>query len=76
MTTDARPLLPTVKAPITLVVPWSDSAFGKNRTLAFYGKQYAGATNVQYADIGDSGHMVMLDQPQAFQAAVEAFIAK
>jgi len=76
MTTDARPLLPTVKAPITLVVPWSDSAFGKDRTLAFYGKQYAGATNVHYADIGDAGHMVMLDQPQAFEAAVEAFLAK
>ena len=64
------------KPPITLVVPWSDSAFGKDRTLAFYGRQYAGATNVHYADIGDAGHMVMLDQPQAFQAAAEVFLAK
>ena len=76
MTTDARPLLPATKAPITIVVPWSDSAFGKERTLAFYGKQYANAPNVRYADIGDAGHMVMLDQPKAFEDALEAFLGQ
>ena len=74
--TDARPLLPAIKAPITIVVPWSDTAFGRERTLAFYAKQYAGAAKVQFADIGDAGHFVMLDQPQAFEAALEAFLAR
>lgn len=76
MTTDARPLLPAIKAPITVVVPWSESAFGKDRTLAFYARQYAGAAKVTYADIGGAGHFVMLDQPEAFEAALKAFLAK
>jgi pimeloyl-ACP methyl ester carboxylesterase len=76
MITDARPLLPAIKAPITVVVPWSEAAFGRERTLAFYAKQYAGAAKVSYADIGDAGHFVMLDQPQAFEAALETFLAK
>jgi len=76
MITDARPLLPAIQAPITVVVPWSDTAFGKERTLAFYAKQYAGAAKVEFADIGDAGHFVMLDQPQAFNAALGAFAGK
>ena len=59
MVTDARPLLPAIKAPITVVVPWSETAFGRERTLTFYAKQYAGAANVRFADIGDAGHFVM-----------------
>lgn len=74
MTTDARPLLPGIRAPITVVVPWSDGAFGRERTLAFYGRQYAGAANVCFADVGDSGHFVMLDQPEAFRAALREFL--
>jgi pimeloyl-ACP methyl ester carboxylesterase len=76
MTTDARPLLPTIKAPIIVVVPWSDSAFGRERTLAFYSRQYAGALNVRYADIGDAGHFVMLDQPARFAEEVKRFVAE
>ena len=76
MTTDARPMLPAIKAPITVVVPWSDSAFGKERTLAFYGRQYAGATSVRYADIGDAGHFVMLDQPGRFSEELKSFLSK
>ena len=75
MTTDARPMLPAIKAPITVVVPWSDSAFGRERTLAFYGRQYAGAVSVRYVDIGDAGHFVMLDQPERFSTELKRFLA-
>ena len=76
MTTDARPLLPAIKAPITIVVPWSASAFGRERTIAFYTRQYAGATKVVFADIAEAGHFVMLDQPAAFREALKRFLAK
>jgi pimeloyl-ACP methyl ester carboxylesterase len=76
MTTDARPLLPAIKAPVTLVVPWSAKAFGRDATLAFYARQYAGTATIGFADIAEAGHFVMLDQPQAFQAAVDEFAAK
>ena len=76
MTTDARPMLPAIKAPITIVVPWSDSAFDKERTLAFYRRQYSGAANVRFADIGDAGHFVMLDQPARFAEELKRFVAE
>lgn len=76
MTTDARPLLPAIKAPITIVVPWSDGGFGREQTLAFYGRQYAGAANVRFADIGDAGHFVMLDQPERFAEVLARFLAE
>lgn len=76
MTTDARPLLPAIKAPITIVVPWSDSAFGRDKSLAFYSRQYAGAVSVRFADIGDAGHFVMLDQPARFAEELQRFLAE
>ncbi|MEO7178097.1 MAG: alpha/beta hydrolase, partial [Allosphingosinicella sp.] len=76
MTTDLRPAVAAIRTPITLVYPWSDSAFGKARTETFYHQMYAAAPNVTYVPIGDSAHFVMLDQPEAFRAALEAFVAK
>jgi pimeloyl-ACP methyl ester carboxylesterase len=73
MTTDLRPALKGLSLPITVVVPWSDTGFGKERTLAFYNRQFAGAPNINFVDIADSGHFVMLDQPKAFADALGAF---
>lgn len=73
MSTDLRPALRNLTLPMTVVVPWSDSGFGKERTLAFYRRQFAGALNVSFVDVADAGHFVMLDQPEAFAAALEAF---
>ena len=74
MTTDLRPSLGAIKTPMTVVVPWSASKFGKDATLAFYARQYSGAPNISFADVAEAGHFVMLDQPEAFGAAVEAFL--
>ena len=76
MTTDLRPALPAMATPITVVVPWSVSGFGKDRTMAFYRRQYAAAPNIAFVDIAEAGHFVMLDQPERFRAELEAFLKR
>lgn len=73
MSTDMRPHLSSLTMPITVIVPWSETSFGKERTLAFYRRQFATAPTVAFVDIADAGHMVMLDQPAAFAAAMADF---
>jgi pimeloyl-ACP methyl ester carboxylesterase len=74
LTTDIRPELGGITTPVTLIVPWTDTRFGEERTLAFYKRQYAALPNASFVGIGDAGHFVMLDQPVALGAAVEAFV--
>ena len=73
MSTDLRPALKQMTLPMTVVVPWSDSGFGKERTLAFYRRQFAGALNVSFVDVPDAGHFVLLDQTESFAAVLKAF---
>jgi len=65
LTTDLRPDMEGFKTPITLVYP----APGDALYHAAYGK----AAKVTYVPVADAAHFVMLDQPQAFQDAIEAF---
>jgi pimeloyl-ACP methyl ester carboxylesterase len=74
MSTDLRPALAAMKLPITVVTPWSAAGFSKEQTGAFYRRQFSAAPEVTYVDIGDAGHFVMLDQPTAFRAALDAFL--
>jgi pimeloyl-ACP methyl ester carboxylesterase len=74
MTTDLRPSLASIRTPLTVVVPWSSSAFGKDGTLAFYARQYSGVPNIAYVDVAEAGHFVMLDQPDEFGSAVMTFL--
>jgi len=74
MSTDLRPALPALTVPITVVVPWTATPFGQERTLAFYHTQYAGAPNVRFAPIAEAGHFVMLDQPDRFRSELDAFL--
>ncbi len=76
MATDVRPALATMTMPITVVVPWDVSGFGKERTMAFYQRQYATAPKLTLVDIPESGHFVMLDQPARFAAALAAFLKR
>lgn len=73
MTTDLRPDMAGIKTPITLVFPYSP-AMPKERADPFYHGEYAKAPNVRFVPIENSGHFVMLDQPQAFAAAVRDFV--
>ena len=74
LTTDLRLDLPGIATPITLVYPWSAS-LPKERADAFYHGEYAKAPHVTYVPVGDAAHFVMLDQPEAFRAALAAFLA-
>lgn len=75
MTTDLRPDMAGIATPITLVYPWS-AQLPKDRADAFYKAEYAKAPHVTFVPVGDSAHFVMLDQPAAFQAAMDAFLVK
>ena len=75
MTTDLRPDMAAIATPITLVYPWS-AQLPKEKADAYYKAEYAKAPNVTFVPVGDSAHFVMLDQPAAFQAALDAFLAK
>jgi pimeloyl-ACP methyl ester carboxylesterase len=75
LTTDLRPDLPAIRTPVTLIYPWNAGGPTRDMADAFYRRQYAALPNIAYADIGDSAHFVMLDQPAPFEAALEKFVA-
>jgi len=75
LTTDLRPDLAKIATPITVLAPWTAER-GEAQVLAFYKSEYAGAPGVTIEGVGDSGHFIMLDQPEAFGAALAAFLAK
>jgi len=74
LTTDLRPDMASIAAPITLVYPWNAAGPTKPVADALYRKAYATAPHVTFVDVGDAAHFVMLDQPAAFQAALDAFL--
>ncbi|HET9810562.1 MAG TPA: alpha/beta hydrolase [Sphingomicrobium sp.] len=73
MTADLRPDMAAIATPITLIYPWSE-ALPKERADAFYRGEYAAAPAVSFVPIANSGHFVMLDQPEVFAAALRDFV--
>ena len=73
MTTDMRPQLAGIATPITLLYPSSAFLPGE-RADALYRGEYAGAPNVTFVNVPDSGHFIMLDQPGAFAAELTKFL--
>lgn len=73
MTTDLRPDMAGITALITMIYPWS-AMLPRERAEPLYRTAYAKAPHVTFVDVRDSGHFVMLDQPAAFAAAVDAFL--
>lgn len=71
--TNLSPDLPRIATPITVLVPWSQQGGGE-AVLDVYRKEYAGAPHARFVGIGDSGHFVMLDQPDAFAKALSALL--
>lgn len=74
MTTDLRGEMAAVTVPVTLLYPWAER-LPKERADALYRAAYAPAPRVTYVPVADSGHFIMLDQPEAFRAALAAFLA-
>lgn len=75
MTTDLRSELPNVRAPLTIVYAY-DSAYGvPSETIdQLFTSAWSGAGDVRFKRIDDSFHFIMLDQPDAFAAAVAEFL--
>jgi pimeloyl-ACP methyl ester carboxylesterase len=72
--TDLRPELKAIATPLTVLVPWSAARGGEAPVLALYQREYAGTPNIRFQGIGDSGHFIMLDQPDAFARALADFL--
>lgn len=72
--TDLRGQLGAIRAPVTLVYPWNPTLRMADRADAFYRHEFAAVPKITYVKIEDSAHFVMLDQPQAFGAAVDNFL--
>lgn len=76
MTTDLRPDLPRMTTPMDLFYPY-DPSMGVGPEVAdqLYRTAYQGAPNLTPHRIDGAYHFLMLDQPQAFAAAVEKALA-
>jgi pimeloyl-ACP methyl ester carboxylesterase len=71
MITDLRPDLPNIKTPVVLIYP---VAPGMSAAMVdpVYKGAYAGKPDVTFVRIDNSLHFEMLDQPEAFDTALQA----
>ena len=76
MTVDLRRRLPDITAPVTVVYGWSaDGASPRSRTDSLFRSAYSRLrTPAAFVPIEGAEHMVMIDQPARFMAAVERFL--
>ena len=77
MTVDLRRRLPDITGPVTVVYGWSsDEASPRSHTDRLFRGAYARLrTPAAFVPIEGAEHMVMIDQPNRFMAAVERFLA-
>jgi pimeloyl-ACP methyl ester carboxylesterase len=79
LTSDLRPNLGKVTVPLLEIMPFDDAEAKAGQTqerkLAFYKSLLAGAPKASVVAVAPARHFVMLDQPEAFCKAVEAFLA-
>jgi len=75
MMTDLRPRLHEIKTPVTVLYPW-DPITGMPSTVfdGLYADNFAALPNKTLLRIDNSLHFIMLDQPEAFAAQVDAFL--
>lgn len=77
MTVDLRHRLSEITAPVTVVYGWSaDRASPRNQTDRLFRAAYASLrTPATFERIEGAEHMVMIDQPTRFMAAMDRFLA-
>lgn len=77
MTVDLRRRLPDITAPVTVVYGWSaDGSSPRSRTDSLFRGAYSRLrTPAAFVPIEGAEHMVMIDQPTRFMAAVDRFLA-
>jgi pimeloyl-ACP methyl ester carboxylesterase len=74
MTTDLRPRLGTITAPVTVLAAANPFA-PRSRVEPLYTAAYAGLPQAKLTVIEDSFHFIMFDQPAAFEAALREGLA-
>ena len=74
--TDLRPELSKITAPTeVLYVKFNDPRMTSELTDTIYRMSYANLPGATLKRIDDSAHFIMFDQPQAFHAALDAFLS-
>lgn len=75
--TDLRPELPKITAPVEVVyVKFNDARMTPEITDMVYQASFAALPGATLKRIDDSAHFIMLDQPAAFFAELDAFVAR
>lgn len=74
MTTDLRPRLGKLKVPVTMLYPVDPPMVSAQMAEGIYPVQYAGAPDVTFVPIQGARHFIMLDQPDAMNTALGAFL--
>jgi N-formylmaleamate deformylase len=74
--TDLAPELPAITAPMTVLFATPGASSPEHRRIVQnYRFSYAGAKTAKLRPIGESGHMIMYDQPARFADEVKRFLA-
>ncbi len=77
MTTDLREGLADMTTPVTVLYAWHTAMnMPASQTDALYAREYAGLPGARLVRVDEALHFIMLDQPEAFLAQVEAFLAE
>ena len=76
MTTDLRPRLGELKVPVTMLYPVDPPAVSAEMAQGIYPAQYAAAPDVTFVPVEGARHFIMLDQPEAMNAALASFVAE
>lgn len=77
ITTDLRPELSKITAPTEVVyAKFNDPRMTPQITDSIYRMSFANLKDAQLKRIDNSAHFIMFDQPQAFYADLDAFLAK
>ncbi|GGC95601.1 alpha/beta fold hydrolase [Aquisalinus flavus] len=75
LATDYSAQLAGLSVPVTVLVPHhAGIGVSEEALLGVYEAQYTGLENVTFIVVPDSRHFIMLDQPEAFAAALQNFV--
>lgn len=72
--TDLTARVRDIPCPLTVLYAIPSDASAARAQTQHYRSAYAGARSLTLEDIGPSGHMIMLDQPEQFAQAARAFL--
>jgi pimeloyl-ACP methyl ester carboxylesterase len=73
--TDMRPDLPAIRTPVVMLYPWDASAGAPQAMFdGLYLGAYAPLPNKTIVRIDGSHHFIQIDQPEAFDRQVQAFL--